>query len=92
MLLALVAPRGLYVASADADLWADPRGEFLALAHASPAYALWGEPPIAPGAMPALDRPLVAGRRGYHVRRGAHDLTADDWSRFVDFADALWRR
>ena len=39
MLLALVAPRLLYVASADADLWSDPRGEFLSLAHASPSTA-----------------------------------------------------
>lgn len=90
MLLALVAPRALYVASADEDLWSDPRGEFLSLAHASPVYALWGEAPIAADDMPPLDRPLVVGRRGYHVRRGAHDLTTYDWARFVDFVDALW--
>ena len=47
MLLALIAPRALYVASADEDLWSDPRGEFLSLAAASPAFALWGDPPIA---------------------------------------------
>ena len=92
MLLALIAPRPLYVASADEDLWADPRGEFLALAHASPAYALWGDPPIAPDAMPPLEQPLVAGRRGYHVRRGGHNLTPYDWERFMDFADAMWRK
>jgi hypothetical protein len=92
MLLALVAPRALYVASADEDLWADPRGEFLALAGASPAYALWGDPPVGAGDMPPLDRPLVAGRRGYHVRRGGHDLTPFDWARFADFADARWGR
>ena len=39
MLLALVAPRALYVASADQDLWADPRGEFLSLAASSPVFA-----------------------------------------------------
>jgi hypothetical protein len=92
MLLALVAPRALYVASADEDLWADPRGEFLSLAHASPAWAPWGEPPVRDGDMPPLGRPLVVGRRGYHVRPGGHDLTRFDWERFADFADRLWRR
>jgi hypothetical protein len=92
MLLAAIAPRALYVASADEDLWADPRGEFLALAASSPAFGLFGDPVIAPDAMPALDTPLVVGRRGYHVRRGDHDLTPYDWDRFADFADRVWRK
>jgi hypothetical protein len=91
MLLSLIAPRALYVASADQDLWADPRGEFLSLAHSSPVYALFGEPAIGPDAMPPLERPLIAGRRGYHVRTGGHNLTRYDWMRFADFADSLWR-
>ena len=92
MLLALVAPRLLYVASADEDLWSDPRGEFLSLAHASPVYGLWGDRPIHPNDMPGLDRPLVVDRRAYHVRTGGHNLTPFDWDRFADFADARWRR
>lgn len=92
MLLALIAPRALYVASADEDLWADPRGEFLSLAASSPVFALWGEPPIGPDAMPAIDTPLVSGRRGYHVRTGGHDLTPYDWDRFADFADRVWKK
>lgn len=93
MLLALAAPRALYVASADEDLWADPRGEFLSLAHSSPVYALFGERPIAGDAMPAVDAPIVVGRRGYHVRTGGHDLTPYDWMRFADLADRLgWNR
>jgi hypothetical protein len=92
MLLALVAPRALYVASADADLWADPRGEYLALAHASPVFALWRDPQMGADAMPPLDRPVVRGRRGYHVRTGTHNLTPYDWDRFVDFAETLrWK-
>ena len=87
MLLALTAPRALYVASADADLWSDPRGEFLSLAHSSPVFALWGDPPIAPDSMPPLDTPLVVGRRGYHVRTGTHNLTPYDWAQFTTFAD-----
>ncbi|MEO5820999.1 MAG: acetylxylan esterase [Vicinamibacteraceae bacterium] len=92
MLLATIAPRALYVASADEDLWADPRGEFLSLAASSPVYALWGEPVIGPDAMPPLDTPFIAGRRGYHVRPGGHDLTPGDWNRFADFADRVWEK
>lgn len=91
MLLALIAPRAVYVASADEDLWADPRGEFLSLAHASPVYALWKEQPIAPDEMPPLEQPLIRGKRGYHVRKGGHDLTPYDWQRFMDFAERVWR-
>lgn len=87
MLMALMAPRALYVASADEDLWSDPRGEYLSFAHASPVYALFGESPMAADAMPPLEQPLVVGHRGYHVRRGVHNLTPYDWDRFMDFAD-----
>ena len=90
MLLALIAPRMLYVASADQDLWSDPRGEFQSLAASSPVFALWRDPPIAADAMPPLQKPLVAGRRGYHVREGVHNLTPYDWERFVDFAESRW--
>jgi hypothetical protein len=93
MLLALTAPRALYVASADGDLWSDPRGEYLAQVNASPVFALWGDAPMVADAMPPLDRPLVVGRRGYHVRRGVHNLTPYDWDRFADLTDALgWKQ
>ena len=92
MLLGLIAPRALYVTSATEDLSADPRGEYLALAHASSVYALLrGHPPIAPGDMPPADTPIRSGPRGYHIRSGPHDLTSYDWKNFCDFADAVWR-
>lgn len=88
-LLALIAPRGLYVASADADFWADQRGEFLSLAHAAPVYALFDHPGLKSDEMPPLETPLIRGRVGYHIRRGIHNLTPYDWARFMDFSDRL---
>ncbi|MEX0780428.1 MAG: hypothetical protein WD037_11855 [Balneolales bacterium] len=90
MLVALIAPRAVYIASADRDLWADPKGEFLSLAHASPVYSLWGHTPIAPEELPELNSPLVAGPRGYHVREGGHNLTTVDWHFYMDFTDTIF--
>ncbi|CAN0218354.1 unnamed protein product, partial [Chrysoparadoxa australica] len=68
MLLALMAPRSLYVASAIEDRWADPKGEFLSLYHANEAYDLFGLKAISNPKIPTVDQPKVVGSNGYHVR------------------------
>jgi hypothetical protein len=92
MLISLIAPRAVAVGSADEDLWSDPRGEFLSVAASSPVFALWGDPVITPTQMPALEHPLVVGRREYHIRKGEHNLTPYDWDQYAAFADHLgWK-
>ncbi|MFO7177981.1 MAG: acetylxylan esterase [Pseudomonadota bacterium] len=85
-LLALLAPRPVYIASAEQDLWADPKGELLACLAASPVYALFGRSGI--DVSPEAIRLNVSygNHIGYHRRPGGHDILAADFWHVLAFA------
>ncbi|CAG4992438.1 Carbohydrate esterase [Dyadobacter sp. CECT 9275] len=91
-LIALMAPRPVYVASAVEDTWADPRGEFLSLYHASPAYHLYGLRGLESNRQPDVGQNAGAGVLGYHLRKGDHELTRIDWQYFLNFADRYFKK
>lgn len=91
MLIALMAPRPVYIASATEDLWADPRGEFLAGKYAEPVYALFGKAGLGVDEPPAPDH-SVGDSIGYHLRTGTHNILSYDWQRYMDFADRHFDR
>jgi hypothetical protein len=92
-LLALIAPRPVLICSAEQDLWADPKGEFLAAVAADPVYKLLGTDGLAAREMPsAAPSQLTQSTVGYRIRPGEHDVTTEDWDAYMNFADHHFRR
>ncbi|MBO4447026.1 MAG: DUF4886 domain-containing protein [Bacteroidales bacterium] len=91
-LLALIAPRPLYVASGSQDRWADPEGEFLSAKAASEVYRLYGFKGLSRAKMPGAGGAVTSDRMAYHLHEGKHDITPFDWERFISFADKFLKK
>jgi len=85
-LIALIAPRPVYVGSAVDDYWADPKGEFLSIAHAEKVFNLYNYKGVQTMMLPPLNTP-VGDRAAYHIRIGGHTLTDYDWEKYIQFAN-----
>jgi len=88
-LLALIAPRALYIDCASEDLWGDPKGCYLALYNSLPVYRLFGIKSELPETVPPLDKQISSGKVAFHIRSGEHNLKLQDWNFFMDFADKV---
>ena len=85
-LIALIAPRPVYITGGETDRWADPKGEFLACVAAGPVYRLLGGEDLGTDEMPALDQPIMKSL-AFHIHTGGHAITPFDWEQFLNFAD-----
>jgi pimeloyl-ACP methyl ester carboxylesterase len=91
-LLALIAPRAVYVAAAEEDLWADPKGQYMALQEAQPVYRLYGFKTALPDEMSAVNQQVICPAMGFHIREGKHNMIPFDWQQFIRFADSYFKR
>ena len=85
MLIALSAPRPVFITGGTGDQWADPKGEFLAEVAAGPVYRLLGKKDLGVRELPALDTPVIDGDLGWYYHTGSHAATEADWKAFVSF-------
>lgn len=91
-LIALIAPRPVYIASASKDLWADPEGEYLSGFYASPVFALYGKEGLTSITAPGENTPVGKGAIGYHMRQGEHAMTEYDWKEYIRFANRFFNK
>jgi hypothetical protein len=84
-LIALVAPRPVFIGCGTKDQWADPHGQFLAAVAAGPVYRLLGRKDVGATELPAPDAELIAGDIGFRMHEGGH-TDALDWPTFLKFA------
>ena len=85
MLIALSAPRPVFITGGTQDQWADPRGEFLAEVAAGPVYRLLGKKDLGADQFPPVGTALTSGDLGWYYHNGPHAATAEDWKVFLDF-------
>jgi hypothetical protein len=84
-LIALIAPRPVFITGGTQDAWADPVGEFQACVNAGPVYRLLGQRDLGTSQLPAPDHALIDGAIGFVEHDGGH-TDAPDWPVFLDFA------
>ena len=85
MLIALSAPRPVFISGGTTDQWSDPAGEFLAEVAAGPVYRLLGKHGLDVTELPPLDTPSISGDLGWHYHTGGHAATPADWNAYLRF-------
>jgi len=88
-LIALIAPRPLFLGNARRDVWSDPNGAFKAAIGATPVYNLYKKQGLNQDKL----RPFIAGADiSFHLRPGTHGIVKEDWPAFLAFLDAHTKR
>ena len=86
-LMAAIAPRLLYIASASNDVYADPEGEYLSGVLASPAWNIYGKKGLTDTSFPPCGKLIGKDSIGYYLRNGEHDFTPENWDALLKFIE-----
>ena len=84
-LIALIAPRRVFLGNGRRDVWSDPNGAYRAAEGASKAWALYGEAGLAQAGMKAFNPEAGIA---YHMRPGGHGIVRADVDAFLAFLEA----
>jgi hypothetical protein len=77
-MIALMAPRKMFLTGGNQENWQDVTGGFLAAVAAEPVYILLGKKGINTVQMPPIERPIVYGEIGFYQHNGAHTFTPNE--------------
>ena len=84
-LIAMIAPRAVYVGGAIEDIWAGNDNQFLSCVAATPVWKLYGiDGMITPDKLPECGDTLTDGNVGFHLRKGKHFHSRTDWLIYMD--------
>ena len=84
-LVASIAPRKVLIGSASEDKWADPLSEMLCCVAASSAF---NKAFVYEDRSPQIDDKFFDGDIGYHMRKGLHYFSREDWLRLIEFVNS----
>lgn len=85
-LVAANLPHRVYVASAEGDLWACPKNEYLSCVAASEYYeTAFSQGFVHPDRFPAAGERFHEGPIGYHYRPGLHYFSREDWLEYIAY-------
>ena len=85
-LIAANAPHRVYVASAVEDTWACPESEYAACVAANEYYREHcASGFVHPDRLPNVGECFHEGMIGYHLRKGSHYFSREDWKYYVEY-------
>jgi len=87
-LLALIAPRPIFLGNARRDVWSDPNGAFRAAQGANSVYKLYNKQGLE---QDKLRQFIPSANISFYIRPGTHGVVKEDWPVFLDFMDAHFK-
>ncbi len=90
-LLALIAPRPVYITEGLTDPFSDAQGAFISASQASAVYALFGLEGLPATTLPEPGSPAV-GSVGFSVHPGGHTVPPEQLEEALDFVDQHLRK